>query len=215
LKKRLVELDLLRAVAIFLVIGRHTPYLAPSNYPYPVKMFFLYWMKLGWIGVDLFFVLSGFLISGLLFREYIQHGQIKLGRFLIRRAFKLYPAYYAFLLITLIWQIMVGKPRPLPLYSFLSNSLFFQNYGPAVWNHTWSLAVEEHFYFFPLLHEKQINESVSHDTKYYYRHWNIGFTVSNNYRLEACVYSQDAFVPDPPENRFTYVWCSVVILLPF
>lgn len=146
MKKRLVELDLLRAVAISLVIGRHTPYLAPSNYPYPVKMFFLYWMKLGWIGVDLFFVLSGFLISGLLFREYTQHGQIKLGRFLIRRAFKLYPAYYAFLLITLIWQIMVGKPRPLPLYSFLSNSLFFQNYGPAVWNHTWSLAVEEHFY---------------------------------------------------------------------
>ena len=146
MKKRLVELDLLRTLAIFLVIGRHTPYLAPSQYPYPIKMFFWYWLKIGWIGVDLFFVLSGFLISGLLFREYTQYGQIKPGRFLIRRAFKLYPAYYAFLLITLIWQIVDGKPRPLPLYAFVSNSLFIQNYGPAVWNHTWSLAIEEHFY---------------------------------------------------------------------
>lgn len=145
-------MDLLRAVAIILVIGRHTPYLAPSQYPYPIKMFFWYWLKLGWIGVDLFFVLSGFLISGLLFREYTQHGQIKPGRFLIRRAFKLYPAYYAFLLITLIWQIVIGKPQSLSMYAFLSNSLFIQNYGPSVWNHTWSLAVEEHFYLlFPVL----------------------------------------------------------------
>ena len=57
-------------------------------------------MDVGWIGVDLFFVLSGFLISGLLFSEYKKRGAISFKTFFIRRGFKIYPAFYVFLLLT-------------------------------------------------------------------------------------------------------------------
>ncbi len=70
-------LDVLRGVAILLVLGRH------SSYAYVRP-----WAMIGWSGVDVFFVLSGFLISGLLFSEYQQRGCIYVKQFWIRRAFK-------------------------------------------------------------------------------------------------------------------------------
>ncbi|MBA4135425.1 MAG: acyltransferase, partial [Flavobacterium sp.] len=73
--KRLLQLDFLRGMAILLVLLRH-------------KKLFSFTVTMGWIGVDLFFVLSGFLVSGLLFKEYQKHGNIKPGLFLIRRAYK-------------------------------------------------------------------------------------------------------------------------------
>jgi peptidoglycan/LPS O-acetylase OafA/YrhL len=78
------RLDILRCIAILLVFGRHG---------------FIYgtWMNVGWAGVDLFFVLSGFLISGLLFNEYQKTGEISLKRFYLRRGFKIYPAFWAML----------------------------------------------------------------------------------------------------------------------
>src|ERR1700754_2595070 len=78
---RLRELDFLRGIAIILVLMRHIPL---SSYT----------TNLGWIGVDLFFVLSGFLVSGLLFKEYMRYGKINPGRFLIQRGFKIYPIYF-------------------------------------------------------------------------------------------------------------------------
>lgn len=107
------------------------------------------WNRIGWAGVDLFFVISGFLVSGLLFREYNKHGSVRLGRFLLRRGFKIYPAFYVMLFISLFVKVIThlkfnwAAPQPA---SFLSEALFIQNYGPYVWLHTWSLAVEEHFY---------------------------------------------------------------------
>jgi peptidoglycan/LPS O-acetylase OafA/YrhL len=75
-------------MAILLVLGRHAEY-------------YHLWQRAGWIGVDLFFVLSGFLISNLLFSEYGDTGTINLGRFLLRRGLKIYPAYYFFVLFAL------------------------------------------------------------------------------------------------------------------
>ena len=74
------SLDVLRCVAVLLVVGYHMPY-------------YRLWGRIGWIGVDLFFVLSGFLISGLLFREFRDTGSIDVKRFLIRRGLKIYPSF--------------------------------------------------------------------------------------------------------------------------
>lgn len=143
--KRLLELDVLRFVAIVLVLGRHmVP--CPSEISTSVAAVSGLWYCGGWIGVDLFFVLSGFLVSGLLFREYSKYGSIDMPRFLIRRAFKIYPAFWALIATTLLLGSF-GFPL-ISNGSLASELLFVQNYFPGLWNHTWSLAVEEHFYLF-------------------------------------------------------------------
>jgi peptidoglycan/LPS O-acetylase OafA/YrhL len=107
-----------------------------------------------WSGVDLFFVLSGFLISGLLFAEYRTTGRINFQRFAIRRALKIYPGFYAIVFFTLALRLkggLAGDPshiwRP-----FFHDILFVQSYLPGEWGPFWSLSVEEHFYILlPLL----------------------------------------------------------------
>lgn len=86
---RLKHLDFLRGIAVLLVLFRH--------YALSIVLF-----NIGWIGVDLFFVLSGFLVSGLLFKEYIKYGNIKPILFLIRRGLKIYPLFYFALILSLI-----------------------------------------------------------------------------------------------------------------
>ncbi len=132
------KLDILRTVAVLLVLGRHLQ--APYS-----------WYPIGWIGVDLFFVLSGFLISGLLFAEYRATGDIGWKRFFIRRGFKIYPAYYALIAATLFLQFLQRQRIQWLLY--VREFFMVQNYFyPHIWPHTWSLAVEEHFYILlPLL----------------------------------------------------------------
>lgn len=125
------RLDVLRCIAIVLVLLFHGNIRSHLS-------------NAGWVGVDLFFVLSGFLISGLLFAEYKRCSSISFKRFFIRRGLKIYPAYYFFLLIALLARIPFHRVPS--LISYLSQILYFQNYGPIVWNHTWSLAIEEHFY---------------------------------------------------------------------
>jgi peptidoglycan/LPS O-acetylase OafA/YrhL len=102
-------------------------------------------MKTGWVGVDLFFVLSGFLVSGLLFNEYRTDGMLRIKRFLIRRGMKIYPPFYVLLLTTVCLVAVLGSGS-IPTKVLFSEFLLVQNYGPAFWGHTWSLAVEEHFY---------------------------------------------------------------------
>jgi peptidoglycan/LPS O-acetylase OafA/YrhL len=140
---RLPQLDALRAIAVFMVIGRHASKPLPGANPILRQMAGI-WERCGWAGVDLFFVLSGFLVSGLLFREYLQRKQLNVGRFLLRRGLKIYPAFYAFLLITV--TLRVAGHHPPPLRSLLGEVFFLQNYVGFVWIHCWSLAVEEHFY---------------------------------------------------------------------
>jgi len=108
-------------------------------------------VQFGWAGVDLFFVLSGFLISGLLFSEYRQNNSIRFGRFAIRRALKIYPAFYTLVLLTLFFRLIYHSPVPI-LAPFLHDLFFLQSYLPGTYGHFWSLSVEEHFYvLLPLL----------------------------------------------------------------
>lgn len=133
---RLRALDALRTIAVVLVLGRHMPE-PPATLAWRGAL--VEWMRFGWIGVDLFFVLSGFLVSGLLFTERKRHGRLRIGRFLVRRGFKIYPPFYLLIAIS----VAVAQPTAKKL---LAELFFFQNYTPGIWNHTWSLAVEEHFY---------------------------------------------------------------------
>jgi peptidoglycan/LPS O-acetylase OafA/YrhL len=98
----------------------------------------------GWVGVDLFFVLSGFLVSSLLFEEHQRQGRASIRRFLVRRGLKIYPAFYFYLgcmFGALLWW-RGSIPRP----TLIGELLALQNYVGYYWGHTWSLAVEEHFY---------------------------------------------------------------------
>ena len=135
---RNLGLDLVRIFAVVLVIGRHLH--LPADAGWGLAM----WQRGGWVGVDLFFVLSGFLVASLLFREYQQRGRVDIRRFLVRRALKIYPAFWLFLAASLVLNGWAGEE--FTLGQVLSELLFFQNYQPGLWEHTWSLAVEEHFY---------------------------------------------------------------------
>lgn len=132
-KNRLRKLDFLRGIAIILVLLRH-------------QYLFKYGYTMGWIGVDLFFVLSGFLVSGLLFKEYIQFGNINVKLFLIRRGFKIYPIYY---LIYPLYLIPLSLKNQIDFEGIFADLFFIQNYVKG-WGYayvaSWSLAVEEHFY---------------------------------------------------------------------
>ena len=128
---RLKQLDALRALAVILVLGHHVTW-------NPL------WVRFGWSGVDLFFVLSGFLISGLLFREYKQYGSIHILRFWTRRALKIYPAYYLLILATVSGRMLAKTP--IGWSHIWPDLIFVQSYVPGTWGHLWSLAVEEHFY---------------------------------------------------------------------
>jgi len=138
--KRLPQLDVLRAVAILLVLCHHVGDV-PDN-------LFYSWLKplhaAGWMGVDLFFVLSGFLVSGLVIKEYQQYKSFDAWRFFVRRGFKIYPAYYAFLILSL--PAVYWVPNLVTWQSFLVEACFAQNSLTNIWGHTWSLAVEEQFY---------------------------------------------------------------------
>jgi peptidoglycan/LPS O-acetylase OafA/YrhL len=130
---RIKRLDILRCAAVLLVVVSHSG-------------IFDLTVKVGWVGVDLFFVLSGFLISGLLYSEYKKRGDISFRRFFIRRGLKIYPAFYVLLLATYVGQLLFWHAPPQSLSSYLHEIFFIQNYRYGVWGHTWSLAVEEHFY---------------------------------------------------------------------
>ncbi len=137
-------LDALRGIAVLLVLGRHIRWI-DLNTPELLRRPLVWWQSTGWMGVDLFFVLSGFLVSGLIFREYKTYGSFDAKRFLIRRGFKIYPAYYLLLLVGIPFIFRSQEYSP---FSILYLATFTQNYYTDRYPflHTWSLAVEEHFY---------------------------------------------------------------------
>jgi peptidoglycan/LPS O-acetylase OafA/YrhL len=134
--------DFLRGVAALLVLLHH----ASSGI-----------FKGGWLGVNLFFVLSGYLITSLLKKEYSTLGDISFFKFYVRRALRLFPALIIGVIIALVlWpytQLWTGADKSIAAASAL---FYFTNFikGNVAGNlvHLWSLAVEEHFYlFWPLL----------------------------------------------------------------
>ncbi|MBD9359869.1 acyltransferase family protein [Methylomonas fluvii] len=138
MRVREIYLDFIRGVAILLAMGSHFNNTVTNIWF--VDLLMVPGRLVGWAGVDLFFVLSGFLIGGLIFNEYKQTGSFKVGRFLIRRGFKIWPVLYFYLFLLLI----SGR---YPWDTFLwQNLLHVQNYFLTPIQHLWSLAVEEHFY---------------------------------------------------------------------
>jgi peptidoglycan/LPS O-acetylase OafA/YrhL len=135
-----------------LVLIRHTP-VVPGVGDSVLERGFHFVQTAGWIGVDLFFVLSGFLIAGLLFHEIDGTGRLRLKRFWLRRGLKIWPSYFAAYgaawLLSCLWAGYRGDHTALfkLLRDFVPNALFVQNYVSCErWPHSWTLAVEEHFY---------------------------------------------------------------------
>jgi peptidoglycan/LPS O-acetylase OafA/YrhL len=117
----------------------------------------------GGLGVTIFFLLSGFLITTLLRREFVRTGKIKLGDFYLRRALRILPPLYIAIALALVLFLLRPNHSPVPVLGTLSQALQVSNYflifnkgsdtilpGTGAF---WSLAVEEHFYvIFPLLY---------------------------------------------------------------
>lgn len=149
-RDRLIQLDVLRGIAILLVLGRH-----PAAIPEEARGFVPladFCFRFGWTGVDLFFVLSGFLIGGLLFLEIKARDHLDVRRFYVRRAFKILPIYVVFLAVAVgLTVTKTGWTLPVSnrglVKAVVVNLLSLQNYLRTPWMHTWSLSVEEHFYF--------------------------------------------------------------------
>ncbi|SDF53466.1 acyltransferase family protein [Terriglobus roseus] len=131
-QRREIELDFIRGIAILMVVDFHSS--ATLLWPF----LRLGWTHFGASGVDIFFVLSGFLVGGLLLKEWKVRGSINIKRFLIRRGLKIWPQYYIFLIASLV----TGRHTIRFLWG---NFLNIQNYTGGI-AHTWTLAVEEHAY---------------------------------------------------------------------
>lgn len=151
--KRNTTIDSIRGVAIALVLIHHICVQCQTSHAGSISNiinFLLYpFVTGGWVAVDLFFVLSGFLISGLLFKEYERDAKIDFGRFLVRRSFKIYPGFFAFLSISLLVSTLayhfLGGTRPY-FRGYIYDALFLHNYINGPYGTTWSLDVEEAFY---------------------------------------------------------------------
>jgi peptidoglycan/LPS O-acetylase OafA/YrhL len=135
---RISSLDVFRAIAIIAVIFYH----------------FHQYLPFGNIGVDLFFVISGFLVGGILIKDFDKEKGINIPRFLLQRGFKIWPSYYFFLMFgSLMAFLFYRNSHPtqiIPFREIARYALFYQNYvpNPDHWSfgHVWSLCVEEHFY---------------------------------------------------------------------
>jgi peptidoglycan/LPS O-acetylase OafA/YrhL len=138
-------LDLLRATAIVLVLMRHgAREIGVEGAPVGFRNLMLN----GWVGVDLFFVLSGFLIARQLLREIGASGTLDLPRFLLRRGLRIVPAYAAVLALVVLgaFPLYAVNPDNLGLRT-VYHLVFLQDYLPADINVVyWSLGVEEKFY---------------------------------------------------------------------
>lgn len=142
--QKLYGLDHLRALAISFVFLFHY-FILTGGQPEWLPGF----ARFGWTGVDLFFVLSGFLISSQLF-EQIRNGQkISFKSFYLKRFFRIIPVYLFTVGLYFYIPYFREKEGLPPLWKFLT---FTQNFGlnlkeSGVFSHAWSLCVEEHFYF--------------------------------------------------------------------
>jgi len=137
----------MRAIAILWVMLWHMHFaLRPGIWSGPGRY--------GWMGVDLFFVLSGYLIGSQLLRPYTRGSQPSIGGFYMRRAFRVLPAYLTVLLFYFAIPGFREAPGLSPAWQFLT---FTENFRidylhDQAFSHVWSLCVEEHFYLvLPLL----------------------------------------------------------------
>lgn len=145
---RLPGLDLLRAVAIVWVMLFHS-FLVGGLGPD-----FSWLSRYGWAGVDIFFVLSGFLIGTQVFAPLQRSEPLRFGPFYARRAWRILPAFAAVLTIYTWFPGLREAPGLQPWWQFatFTVNLFIDYDRNQAFSHAWSLCVEEHFYLvFPLL----------------------------------------------------------------
>lgn len=145
---RVPGLDLMRGLAILWVMLFHFRFILTMPHA-------LYWPShYGWMGVDLFFVLSGYLIGSQLMRPYLKGSTPSLAGFYFRRAFRILPAYLTVLAAYFAIPGFREAPGISPAWQFLTFTENFRiNYAvDHAFSHVWSLCVEEHFYLvLPLL----------------------------------------------------------------
>src|SRR5437868_15107949 len=132
-------LDLLRALAIIVVVIYHA---ALFGFKLPGRV-----ERFGWIGVELFLVLSGYLLGGQLLAPLARDQRVNLGRFFTRRALRIMPAYFAVLAVYFLlptWREYSEMSQP--LWKFLLSVQNIALHGGTAFSHAWSLAVEDQFY---------------------------------------------------------------------
>lgn len=144
--KRNHGLDTLRSVAILFVFAYHYQVFVSGRPTFG-------WIStVGWVGVDLFFVLSGYLIGNQLFAGVASGRSLSLASFYIRRLLRTLPNYYVVLALYFLLPGIMGGKEPPPLWRFVT---FTQNIGlqpGTAFSHAWSLCIEEQFYLLlPLL----------------------------------------------------------------
>ncbi|MGA2216294.1 MAG: acyltransferase, partial [Bryobacteraceae bacterium] len=157
--RRLLALDGIRGLAVLLVLQFHWAEGLTRMNPVESTSYFL--LRAGWLGVDLFFVLSGFLITGILSDS--KNGFHYFRNFYMRRVLRIFPAYYGFLIVAeFVVPGLLRLAHHKPIWQTSGYGwywLYISNIGAALghqdaegFGHFWSLAVEEQFYFFwPLL----------------------------------------------------------------
>lgn len=153
--KRIPSIDGLRAVSVLIVIISHAVLSIESaeTWPEPIQAI----AKNGHLGVVMFFVISGYLITTLLRKENAKYGKIDLKKFYIRRSLRIFPAFYVYLLV-LVGLAYIGAVEIAKVdfgfaatYTWNYRQPFFEGGftpGDGVWwlGHVWSLALEEQFY---------------------------------------------------------------------
>ncbi|MBB5018346.1 peptidoglycan/LPS O-acetylase OafA/YrhL [Chitinivorax tropicus] len=139
--QRLPGLDLMRAIAIIWVMLFHA-LMAGLQLPGETIA------RFGWMGVDLFFALSGFLIGGQLFEQIKDHGRVDFQQFYIRRAYRILPAFGVVVACYFALPMIREYPTIQPWWQFLTftENLLIDYSQPRAFSHVWSLCVEEHFY---------------------------------------------------------------------
>jgi peptidoglycan/LPS O-acetylase OafA/YrhL len=136
--RRQPGLDLLRALAIIFVVVYHS---AGFGFALPHE-----WHRFGWVGVDLFFVLSGYLIGGQLLAQLHEQKSIHFGRFYARRALRILPAYLVILGIYFGLPSWREQTVISPLWKYLLSVQNIDLRPGTAFSHAWSLAVEDQFY---------------------------------------------------------------------
>ncbi len=137
---RIPGLDTLRALAIVGVIVCHLDWVMPKSVG-PAAQF-------GWMGVDMFFVLSGYLIGTQLLRPVSRGERLGVWGFYRKRAYRILPAYLVVLAAYVLANLRGGRSGMAPLWEFLTftENLFGDHARDFQFQHVWSLCVEEHFY---------------------------------------------------------------------
>ena len=145
-KSRLYGLDTLRAIAIIIVLIYHYKVVVSR------ENIFGFMSQLGWTGVDLFFVLSGYLIGNQILSAFAKGQDFSLKLFYIRRILRTLPNYYFVLALYFLFPIDLSGTATAPLWSFLTFTQNLDLRAGETFTHSWSLCIEEQFYLiFPVI----------------------------------------------------------------